>query len=574
MPDVVNQIESAATAPLSFAKRNPIGFAVVMILGVLVLLHFSGAINRWIAGRAATKPAGMWGKLGRWTGAVAAGVCMFLLVKDAVAAVHAHGLLTMGTGLLAMASAFGFPQPDYCALKDEQGNYTSLLTPGDQIVERKFILSAARETVNGFPLKITDIDWAARISIDNTDADTGGYILWDELFALVAGLEIASPRFGTICDKNFYTGPVAKHFGEFIGNGYAYSGDEAFATIATGAGGVYVLNLNISYPFMHRCLAKPEESAMFVGWLQATQLKFNLAPAATIGSIAAGSVLLAGAEVELRCGYRQFLSVGHGNPAQQFVVPPLFFRRTMLTPANGQFDVVFPQVSATGPQNTNVTNGERLVSAVLLSDNLGLPGPGTFERITEIGCQGLGILNTYNPDQQQKAKFAVERRINGTRTVSALGAPSRVGWPYTIQPFDELSVDEHSVLGSVLTPSLLGLAYALPGMQTKISKLPRVKGDLTVHALQPYAAAVPPPTPPATTPPASPAYPPAGAGRQYAMYLETARDIDGGYAAQLLAAAGVRAPVTRHVNHNADLAVAAGSARAAQYTGMPQGPKT
>jgi hypothetical protein len=243
----------------------------------------------------------------------------------------------------------------------------------------------------------------------------------------------------------------------------------------------------------------------------------------------------------------------------------------MLTPANGQFDVVFPQVSATGPQNTNVTNGERLLSAVLLSNNLGLPGPGTWERITEIGCQGLGILNTYNPDQQQKAKFETARRLTG---VGGTGTPSRVGWPYTIQPFDEVDPTENSILGSVLTPSLLGLAYALPGTQTKISKLPRVKGDLTVHALQPYAAAVPAPTPPATTPPASPAYPPAGAGLQYAMYLETARDIDGGYAAQLLAAAGVKSPVTRHVNHNADAAVASGSARAAQYTGMPQGPKT
>jgi hypothetical protein len=485
--------------------------------------------------------------------------------------VHVHGLLTMGTGLLAMASAFGFPQPDYCALKDENGNYTSLLTPTDGIVERKFILSAARETVNGFPLKVTDIDWAARIAIDNADADSGGLLFWDELFQLIAGLEIVSPRFGTICDKNFYTGPVAKHFGEYIGNGYAYSGDEAFAVISAAGEGVYVLNLNISYPFMHRCLAKPEESAMFVGWLQATQLKFDLAPAATIGTLLPGSVLLANTDVQLRCGYRQFLSVGHGNPAQQFVVPPLFYRRTMLTPANGQFDVVFPQVSATGPQNTNVTNGERLLSAVLLSNNLGLPGPGTWERITEIGCQGLGILNTYNPDQQQKAKFETARRLTG---VGGTGTPSRVGWPYTIQPFDEVDPTENSILGSVLTPSLLGLAYALPGTQTKISKLPRVKGDLTVHALQPYAAAVPAPTPPATTPPASPAYPPAGAGLQYAMYLETARDIDGGYAAQLLAAAGVKSPVTRHVNHNADAAVASGSARAAQYTGMPQGPKT
>ena len=560
MADPVTQITSAATAPLSFAKRNPIGFAVVLTLGVLILLHFSGAINRWLAAKAVAAPTGAWAKLGKWTGAVAASVCLFLLVRDAVTVAHVHGLLTMGTGILAMASAFAFPQPDYCALKDENGNYASTITPGTGIVERKFILSAARETTNGFPLKVTDIDFAARIGIDNTEADCGWMAYWDELFQLIAGIEIVSPRFGTICDKNFYTGPVAKHFGEYIGNGYAYSGDEAFGVISSDTGtGKFYLNLNVCYPFMHRCLAKPEESAMFVGWLQQSQLKFNLAPATTIASIIGGSVLVADEDVQLRCGYRQFLSVGHGNPAQQFVVPPLFYRRTILTPANGQFDVVFPQVSATGPQNTTVANGERLVSAVLLSSNLGLPGPGSFEKVTEIGCQGLGLLNTYNPDQHQRAKFAVERRSNGTNAelagggASAYGIPSRVGWPYTIQPYDELGTDESAVIGNALTPSLLGLAFALPGVQTKISKLPRVKGDLTVHALQPT--------------------PPSGSGLQYAMYLETARDIDGGYAAQLLAAAGVKGQVTRHVNHNADTQIQAGAARPAQYTGMPQGTK-
>ena len=552
MADAVAQIENAATAPLSFAKRNPIGFAVVLVLGILVLLHFSGAINRWIAGRAANKPTGAWAKLGRWTGAVAAGVCLFLLVRDAVVAVHVHGLLTMATGLVSLASAFAFPQPDYVALKDEQGNYTSLITPDASLIkERKFMLSAARETVNGFPFKVTDVDFTARVALDNTHAASGNLLYWDELFRMIAGLEIVSPRFATICDKNFYSGPVAKHFGEFLGNGYAYSGDEAFATIR-GDGTSYYVNLNVSYPFMHRCLAKPEESALFVGWLQATQLKFNLAPATAIAAASEGSTIL-GEDVQVRCGYRQFLSVGHGNPAQQFVVPPLVYRRTMLTPAAGQFDVVFPQVSATGPQNTNVTNGERLLAAVLLTDNLGLPGPATFEGVTEIGCQGLGILNTYNPDQQQKAKFAVERRVNGVIADTAgISTPSRVGWPYTIQPAPLGDGDEE--YGAVLTPTLLGLAFALPGLQTKISKLPRVKGDLTVHALSPS--------------------PPSAPGLQYAMYLETARDIDGGYAAQLLAAAGVKAPVTRHVNHNADAAVASGSARAAQYTGMPQGPKT
>lgn len=551
MSDPVAQIQQAATAPISFAKKNPIGFAVVMILAIAVLLHFSGAINRWIAGRAQAAPSGTWAKVGRWTGAVVGILALLSFARDAVAGVDAHSVLGIGAGLVSMASAFAFPQPDYVALKDENGNYLSTLTPGTVIAERKFMLSAPREVVNGFPLKVTDVDFTARVTLDNSHAASGNLLYWDQLFCIVAGLEIVSPRFGTICDKNAYSGPVAKHFGEYIGNGFAYSGDEALATIA-GDGTTYYVNLNISYPFMHRCLAKPEESAMFVGWLQATQLKINLAPATQIAEVSEGSTI-AGADVQIRCGYRQFLDVGHGNPQARFTVPPLAYRRTMLTPANGQFDIVFPQVSQSGPQNTTVKNGERLLAAVLLSDNVGLPGAGTLEAITEIGCDGLGQLNTYNPDQFVRAKMLIaERRING---LSALGAPpaspNRVGWPYTLAA--ESGGEGTVEYGKVLTSTLLGIAFALPGVQQKISKLPRIKGDLQVHALQPT--------------------PPSGSGRQQAMYIETLRDIAGDYAQSLLAAAGINRPITRAVNHNADAAVSAGQAKPANYTGMPQGPK-
>jgi hypothetical protein len=542
MPDPIAQVQNAVTAPLSFAKRNPIGFAVMLGVGLLVLLHFSGAINRWIAGRA-SKGSATWVKVGKWTGAIVAAVCFLSLCRDAMAGTH--GLTTIGTGLLSMASAFAFPQPDYVALKDETGNYTAKLTPGTDTVERKFILSAPRETMNGFPYKITDVEFAAKMVMENGGASTGQTCYWDELFRTIAGIDIISPRFGTITDKNNYTGPVAKFMGEYIGNGYAFSGDEAFAAIIPSYTGVdATVTLFVTYPFMHRALAKPDETAIFAGWLQQTQLNFSLNVATAIAAASTGSTI-AGVDVELRCGYRQFLSIAHGDPRQQFVVPPLVYRRVLRTPANGQFDVVFPQVSATGPQNTNVRNGERLVAAVLLSDNLGLPGPGTFENVTEIGCQGLGILNTYNVDQFVKAKLPVERRPYSCKYDGAATVAVNLGWPYTT----EVLADR----GLPLRAELLGIPIALPSAQQKISKLPRVKGDITIHALQ--------------------ASPPNGSGKQYALYLETLRDIDGGYAAQLLAAAGIAGQVTRHVNHDADAAVASGAVRSAQYTGLPQGTK-
>jgi hypothetical protein len=563
MSDPVDAAQKTIVAPINFAKRNPIGFAVLLLLGILVLLHFSGRMNKWILARAAaSKPGadgkqnGPWVKIGRWTGAIAPLTIMVLsfvsLIHDAMAGTQS--LTTIGAGLLSMASAFAFPAPDYVALKDENGNYSSLLTPGSGIVERKFNFRADRETINGFPLKVTDIDFEIQVTMDNSSLDSGASLAyWDELFCMIAGIELVSPRFGTICDKNFYCGPVAKHFGEYIGNGYGYSGDEAFAAIdLADTGNVSaVVRLFVSYPIMHRCLAKPDESAMFAGWLQATQCKLNLAPSNAIDVAAPGSTIL-GADVVVKCGYRQYLSVGHGNPAQQFVVPPLVYRRTLLTPAAGQFDVVFPQVSATGPQNTSVKNGERLLAAVLLTDNLSLPGPGTFENVTEIGCQGLGLINTYHPEMFVRGKIPTERRIVAMPTPPIAPAPygytspNLCGWPYTMQGYPT-----PGVFGYNLLPSLLGIAFALPGATQKISKLPRVKGDLTVHALQP-------------TPPSS---------GQYALYLETLRDIDGGYAAQMLAAAGVRGQVTRHVNHNADAAVSSGARRPAQYTGMPQGTK-
>jgi hypothetical protein len=570
----------------------------------------SQGIHAWIQAKAAGGSR-FWHGLGRITGSISA-TSTTTTSTTATTAVTATGV-TAALGLLWFATghhphslhelfvllcssgvslaAVAFPTMDYCALKDETGNYSSPLTPGPSSVQRQFYLRAEQERTRGrtaYPIKLTDICFALSFALDQPqDTDEGATsspIFWDELFQVTDSFEIQSPRFGLICERNSISGPVWKHMLEYIGNGYAYSGDDPFATIAANTSATecgnqqYVLTLYHTYPIMQRYLAKPEETAMFIGWLQNSLLRYSLASTTSLQGASATATIDTTIPVILRAGYRYLNGAVGGDPKQAMQVPPLAYARVLKVPANGQIDILFPQLANSGPQNCDVSKGERLVAAVLLSNNLGLPGPKAYAYtpfnplshligdvgVSEIGCEQLGLRYTQNPDFWVAAKLANLRRnpitsaaINAKDGAFVAGpSPYCTGWPYTLQGATMAAgittggVNEQPTM---MGETLLGLPFALPELGVKVSKMPRVRGNLQVHVRDDSPAA------PSTGNP----------GPQHCLYLHTLRDIDGTYAAGLLAAAGVSGRVTRDVNHDADAAVASGKIDPGSYVGMP-----
>jgi hypothetical protein len=587
---VVATAERTVTQPISWARQNPWAFAFLVAVIVLVAMHFSAGFHAMVQRRAAGGSK-FWGGLGKLTGSLtttaastaatigttAAAILGILWLANSGQVHSIHDFVTiLVAGGLSLA-AVAFPTTDYCALKDETGLYDSpILVSPSSSTERQFYLRAEQERFKGYPIKLTDICFAvtAKVQQDMDGASIGSALYWDELFQITDSFEFQSPRFGLICERTSISGPTWKHFVEYIGNGYAYSGDDPFATIAEntarcgGQATSFTFTLYHSYPIMQRYLAKPDESAMFVGWLQNSLLKYRVAASNALRSASVNATLMDG--VLLRCGYRYITAAAAGGKNAALAVPPLAYCRVLKVPANGQIDVLFPQVTNQGPQNCDVSNGERLVAAIMLSDNLGLPGathwhytPGAPPTpgdagLTEIGCEVLGVKFTNNPDMYLHAKLEQMRRSQPVEvnqglfgSLGFLGVgPYCASWPWALQGPQTPGVP---LMPTACCDTLLGFPFALPHLGTKISKMLRVAGNINVHMRMDN-----PPAPGPLNP-----------GPQHCLYLHTLRDIDGAYAASMLSSAGASGTVTRAVPHNADAAVASGQAHPGAYVGIP-----
>lgn len=592
MSDVLGTAEKAVKQPVSWAKQNPWAFAFLLLVVVLVVLHFSAGLHAWIQARSAAGSK-FWGTVGRVTGSVTTTVGVTALTILGILWLQHGGELHSAHDVVKLLMAGGltlagvaFPQTDYCALKDETGNYNSPIIAGPSSVERQFYLRAETEQFKGYPIKLTDVQFAVTGELtqamdSGAGGATGSDLYWDELFAITDSFEMQSPRFGLICERTSISGPVWKHFVEYIGNGFSYSGDDPFATISenlysSGGGDAhFIFTLYHDYPFMQRYLAKPDETAPFIGFLQNTLLKYRLAAATVFqtpqpagGTVWGSALATLTGTFHVRAGYRYINGASGGGGKGAMAVPPLAYCRVLRIPAAGQIDVLFPQVHNQGPQNCDVSQGERLVAAVMLSHEVGLPGPcswpygnnvGGDTGLTEIGCEVLGIKFTNNPDMFVLAKLDSLRRSQavstnqGTPGAGFLGlGPYCATWPYTLEGPSQGA----NFMPGACNSALLGFPFVLPQVGTKISKMLRVAGNINVHMRQD--------TPPAVGVPAYNIAP------QYCLYLHTLRDIDGAYAAGMLASAGMTGTVTRAVNHDADAAVTKGTAHRGSYVGIPQ----
>jgi hypothetical protein len=162
MPDVVKKAEETVTKPISWAKSNPWAMAFLIVVVVILAMRFSGKMQTFLA----TKAAGgskVWRTVAKIAGVAVATVVM-CMAGQALGFDVGHQAILDG-GIAALASAVAFPASDFCALKDEQDNFTSLITPGTAPKERVFTFKAERETYAGFPIKATDLVFALKMGL-------------------------------------------------------------------------------------------------------------------------------------------------------------------------------------------------------------------------------------------------------------------------------------------------------------------------------------------------------------------------------------------------------------------------
>lgn len=537
---VISETKKTVTKPMEWLRKNPLAFAFLVLVLLLVFLRFGSKVSEFIYVKASTGSR-FWGTVARIAGISVGAVILTVLAGLATGGDQSISELIQQ---LPVMMAVAFPMCDTFALRDEAGNSESLLTPGTADKERRFNFLAARETFNNFPLMIDAIQGSIKFTLVQA-ASTASEIPWDALHVQLAGWESRSPRFGLMDRKEDLTGPVMKHMQEFITNGYAYSGDEIISEISATAGNHVGITLYFTRNYTQRCMAKPEEFAMFAGWLQQSQYSMWLAPATQLATLGFSTgATIAGTDVELRMSARYFTRAMHGDVRQAYTVPPLVNHRVIKVAATGQEDITFTGVGGTGPENTSAVAGERIVAMGMLSDSNGLPGVASVADITEIGCEAIGLMFTKNVDHFLLAKLPEPGRpwiqTGSWTTESAMLNYSR-GWPWTLP-------HEDGGTGNPLAESdLMIMPLVLPSKRgTKVTKLFRLKGDVVVHARR-------------ATPPTS---------GMHALYVCGLRDIDPAYGATMLAAAGVSGTTTRNTP-NAEQAVAAGQSRAS-FVGISQ----
>jgi hypothetical protein len=531
--DTASQVTAEIKKPIGWAKNNPWAFALLVIVIGFVFLRMSAKIQAYLATKAATG-SGVWKRVAKLAGVAAVLAVGFFSLRA-----MAHGNLLDALPMLAMTA---FPLSDYIALKDDNGNLVSQLVPGAGLVSRDFKFQAPREVYAGFPLRARSINFALTAAVTQASS-VADEIPWDHLPVLCAGLDIRSPRFGMLCKKEDSPGPVLKLMDEFISRAYDYSGDEIIADIVSAAG-TYTVTVHFAYNFEQRWADNPAEFEMFVGWLQGSVVSFWLNKADALEDLGSVGCTIAGTNARIRAGFRYSTGAVQGDIRGAYQVPPLVNRRVFKKPAAGQIDIPFEGIGVSGPENTNASAGERIVAALLLSDVNGLPGAGPVNDIVEIGCEAFGIVPTENVDQYLMAKLPDLPRSLTARSIlvdEATYGSTSPGWPWTL--------DHVSGSGNVLDEAdLMAMPILLPSVGTKISKLPRYKGNVEVHARR-------------DTPPSS---------GQHCLFVMSLRDIDPGYATGMLEAAGMTGTTTRSTSSDADADVSAGKVKPASYVGIPQ----
>lgn len=454
----VSDVVKAPKTVIGWAKSKTLVFVLLVLALVLLAVKYRAQLASWLGKIPVIGP-----HLVKFMTAVG----IFLLASPAFAA-HATGgdpsaLGSWGhvLGLLAalgVGAALTFPTPYPMDLKSDGATQVSL-TPGTAEVTSEFKIGGVKGHHQGAWMKAVGIGGRLRVGVDQPSSGSS-VINWDQLFRIIAGLEISSPRFGTLLNKESSPGPVLKHLIEFVGLGYSYC-DYARAQIAASDGDTAV-DLYFYYPIAPRYLTRPHDAAPWVGWLDKTIVKFFLGTTTAIDAVSTGAVIEATSNLQMWMDY--ILD-------NDLEIPTLSYWQRYSRAAAGGSTITLEGVGAKKGLK-GVEDFDRIAVLAQHCDVAGFGGPDGADNITRVYIPMLGLERLTNVD----AIFAGYR-------AQCIRRPVHVGGNGTSALHDGAGNPETMAAAVNAVQNSATAMYVplrMPSPDQEVTKLPKFYGDLEI----------------------------------------------------------------------------------------------
>lgn len=225
----------------------------------------------------------------------------------------------------------------------------------------------------------------------------------DQFPRVISGVGLTTNLLGTLLDSTYITGMVLKEITEFFGRGYVNDGINR--SPIPGTDGTYTRTGEIMIPFAQGNNEFPDDFAMWLGWLDESQLELFVNGAAQPFGFSGVTIT----SVKFRLTLVTF-------PSPRLWIPPyMATRRYQQTASAASSGPILTNVGAAGGLQ-GADDACRLDTVLFSHQTGGFTGSGTADQITQIAM----------PWRDQ----AVTKNINVffDRFLEATGKPTRLGY--------------------------------------------------------------------------------------------------------------------------------------------------
>lgn len=311
-------------------------------------------------------------------------------------------------GGLVLGAVIGFPSPDVLEQKLGTGNKNYEFTPGTA-KSVDFLTKVDSPTVAGDAGKgrpIVAIDQVIELTTTVENVVGGTAIKDEQLPRLISSVKMHGDPIGTILDDEVGTGPILKHYAEFLGLGFNRGPDQPVATITVPPGAPGATTVDATYtryltiPIAQRWFEMPIATAIPVCLLNKMTTTVKL-PASTIfadAGVSTGAVYKGAGSV-----LRSYLNVVPDTHWRW----PLINQHILDKQTGGSKTFTLKRF---GEKNAAGTVPEDMVySIALLSSKVGLGGNQTLDNIASIQSLKLGIVDCENVPAFYANKLMAQR---------------------------------------------------------------------------------------------------------------------------------------------------------------------
>lgn len=430
MSNPVTPVVNAPKQVIGWAKAKPVAFVLMALALVVLSIRYAGRIRTFLTGLPVVGP--VFGRL----------ILFALVVGAAFASGHAEAAV-LAAGLLPC-----FPLD----LKSD-GKTVQTLTPGASPQAVSFWIDSNKTAIRDKWPKAQRLVGCLEIGFDQA-AMSAETIEYDELPRAINGLEIKSPVFGQMLNRDVSEGPIFKALIENVGNGY-WDPQPARAMIATTDADTAVV-LYFSYPFAPAWMHRPEDAAIWTGWLADTEVKFWLAATTAVPTGA----------WEATCEIQFWLDYFVADTLDLPVVPNWKLY---------QHAVGGTTVRMAGVGEANGLKGvhpyDLLAGLYVLTDQVGMGGPDGADNITGVEIPQLGLDSTTNPDAFfYNYRAVVGRRLGAINSAHATNAGHDGAGGY-----ETAGATPNARLN---TATAKFLPILTPALGHKLTRLPKFAGNL------------------------------------------------------------------------------------------------